>query len=98
MGIQVQTSTVTGAGKEISQPSTAAVSSKSPTGSDALDQLKGDTVSLSGVSNLIRLASNENPADREARIASLTAQVQAGQYRPNLTEVSRAMIQDLMAG
>jgi anti-sigma28 factor (negative regulator of flagellin synthesis) len=54
-----------------------------------------DQVSLSNASNLVALAKGTVPTDRQAKINALTAQVRSGQYNPDLSEVSRAMVQRL---
>lgn len=98
MSIEVHTSTVTGPAREISQASASGPSSRSITGADQLDSGNGDTVSLSGVSNLIGSNKAEVSPERQAKIDSLTAQVRSGQYQANPGDVSRAIVQDMLAG
>jgi anti-sigma28 factor (negative regulator of flagellin synthesis) len=52
-----------------------------------------DRVNLSNASSLVALAKGTVSADRQAKISALTAQVRSGQYQPNLSDVSRAMVQ-----
>lgn len=98
MGIQVQTSTIAGTNKELSNAAVAGASSRTASGNDASDAAHGDTVSLSGVSNLIALAKSDPSPDRQAKIDSLTTLVRSGQYQTNVNDVSRAIVQDVMAG
>ena len=55
--------------------------------------LGADNVSLSSASGLASSAKGLTPADREAKIAALTAQVRSGQYRVDASQVSRSIIQ-----
>jgi anti-sigma28 factor (negative regulator of flagellin synthesis) len=52
-----------------------------------------DRVNLSNASNLVALAKGMAPAGRQAKISALTAQVRSGQYKPDLSAVSSAMVQ-----
>jgi len=54
-----------------------------------------DTVKLSNARDLVALAKNADPADRQARIASLTAQVRSGTYQVDAQAVARSIIRDL---
>jgi flagellar biosynthesis anti-sigma factor FlgM len=58
----------------------------------------GDQVSLSASSNLVAHARNSTSADRQAKIAALKEQVQSGNYKPDLSEVSHAMVHELSRG
>ena len=98
MSIQVHTSTVTGPGREISQAPISGTASRNGTDPGQMDTGNGDTVSLSGVSNLIGSSKAAISPERQAKIESLAAQVRSGQYQVNSGDVSRAMIQDMLAG
>ena len=52
-----------------------------------------DNVSLSSASGLASLAKMLTPADKQAKITALTSQVRSGQYRPEASEISRAVVQ-----
>jgi anti-sigma28 factor (negative regulator of flagellin synthesis) len=97
MGIQVQTSTIAGSTGGVTNSSLTGVAGKNSS-VEAQDSAHGDTVSLSGVSNLIALAKADSSPDRQAKIDSLSALVRSGQYQANANGTSRAMVQDLIAG
>jgi flagellar biosynthesis anti-sigma factor FlgM len=56
----------------------------------------GDEVDLSGASNLISLSAGMVSASRAAKIGSLTAQVQSGQYRVDAGQVAHALVQSML--
>lgn len=98
MGIQVQTSNIAGTNKDISNAAVTGTSPKTTSGNDVSDATNGDTVSLSGVSNLIALAKADSSPDRQAKINSLSDLVRSGQYQTNVSDISRSMVQDLIVG
>jgi flagellar biosynthesis anti-sigma factor FlgM len=98
MSIQVHTSTVGGTGREISQAPVSGTSSKNANRADQLEAGHGDTVSLSGITNLIGSNKAEISPERQAKIESLSAQVRSGQYKVDSGDVSRALMQDMLAG
>lgn len=98
MGIQVQTSNIAGANRDISNAGVTGTSSKTTSGADVSDAANGDTVSLSGVSNLIALAKADSSPSRQAQINSLSDLVRSGQYQTNVNDISRSMVQDLIVG
>jgi flagellar biosynthesis anti-sigma factor FlgM len=57
---------------------------------------QGDEVELSGASNLISLSAGMVSASRAAKISSLTAQVQSGQYRVDAGQVAHALVQSML--
>jgi hypothetical protein len=57
-----------------------------------------DHVSLSSGNGLVSLAKGLTPPDRQAKLASLASQVRSGQYKPNLSDVSRAIVNGLANG
>jgi flagellar biosynthesis anti-sigma factor FlgM len=59
------------------------------------DDRSADSVRLSNASDLIALAKNAQSVERQARIASITAQVRAGSYRVDPQAVSQALINSL---
>jgi anti-sigma28 factor (negative regulator of flagellin synthesis) len=97
MSIQVHTSTVAGTGSDLTNNPVGAASSNGASAPEHSETAKGDTVSLSGVSNLIAFGKETSLAARQAKIESLTALVRSGQYHPNANDVSRAIVQDMMA-
>jgi hypothetical protein len=97
MGIQVHTSTISGAGRDISNAALNGTTSKTSS-AEISDSGNGDTVSLSGVSNLIALAKIDGSPDRQAKVDNLASLFRSGQYQANLSDVSRAMVQDLIVG
>jgi flagellar biosynthesis anti-sigma factor FlgM len=68
----------------------------SRSGAAAASGTSEDRVSLSNASSLVTAAKNVRPADRQARIAALTAQVRSGQYKPDLSQVSQSMVQSML--
>jgi len=56
----------------------------------------GDEVDLSGASNLISLSAGMVSASRAAKINSLTAQVQSGQYQVDAGQVAQALVQSML--
>ena len=98
MGIQVQTSTIAGATGGVSNSPLTGIAGKNTSTTEAQDSADGDTVSLSGVSNLIALAKSDSSPGRQAKIDSLSALVRSGQYQTNANGISRALVQDLIAG
>jgi len=58
----------------------------------------GDEVDLSGASSLISLSAGMVSASRAAKISSLTAQVQSGQYRVNAGQVAGALVRSMLGG
>ena len=54
-----------------------------------------DTVRLSHASDLVALARGAQPADRQARIASLAEQVRNGTYQVDASAVSHALVNSL---
>ncbi len=59
---------------------------------DGNQDKSADTVKLSSASSLIALAKNLNSADKQSRVAALTAQVRSGSYQADLGGTSRAII------
>ena len=59
---------------------------------------RGDEVDLSGASNLISLSAGISSASRAAKIGSLTAQVQSGQYRVDSGQVASAIVRSMFGG
>jgi len=59
------------------------------------DDRSADTVRLSSASDLIALAKNTQSVERQAKIASITAQVRSGSYRVDPQAVSQALISSL---
>ena len=53
-----------------------------------------DQVSLSNGSSLVALAKNAQ-GGRQAKINALQSQVRSGTYKPDLADVSRAMVQEI---
>ena len=51
-----------------------------------------DVVNLSSARSFVSLAKSIAPADRQAKLNSLAAQLRSGQYHPDLNEVSRSLI------
>jgi hypothetical protein len=62
--------------------------------SGASGALGYDHVELSSLSSAL----NANASSRSARIEQLTAQYQAGQYRPEPAEISKSMVSAAIAG
>jgi len=56
----------------------------------------GDEVDLSGASNLISLSAGMVSASRAAKISSLTALVQSGQYHVDAGQVAQALVQSML--
>jgi len=56
----------------------------------------GDEVDLSGASNLVSLSAGMISASRAAKISSLTAQVQNGQYHVDAAQVAQALVQNML--
>ncbi|HEY7211868.1 MAG TPA: flagellar biosynthesis anti-sigma factor FlgM [Bryobacteraceae bacterium] len=54
-----------------------------------------DSVNLSSASDLVALAKNAHPVDRQQKVAALTAQVRSGSYRVDNQAVSQALIESL---
>ena len=54
-----------------------------------------DSVNLSSASDLVALAKNAQPLDRQEKIATLAAQVRSGSYRVDNQAVSQALIESL---
>ena len=54
--------------------------------------------SLSGVSNLIALAKDDSSPARQSKVDNLASLFRSGQYQANVSDVSRAMVQDLIVG
>lgn len=52
-----------------------------------------DNVSLSSASGLASLAKTLTPADKQMKIAALTAQLGSGQYRADSSQISRSILQ-----
>ncbi|HZQ54350.1 MAG TPA: flagellar biosynthesis anti-sigma factor FlgM [Bryobacteraceae bacterium] len=75
--------------------SASSVTGESRSGASAATGTSEDRVSLSNASSLVAAAKNVRSADRQARINSLAAQVRAGQYKPDLSQVSHAIIQGM---
>jgi flagellar biosynthesis anti-sigma factor FlgM len=73
-----------------SDSSTSSVASRSAAG--------GDQVTLSAGSNLVAQAKGSTSPDRQAKIAALKQQVQSGTYKPDLADVSRAIVGELSKG
>ena len=63
---------------------------KAPGGAD------GDQVELSGASNLISLSAGMVSSTRQARVDSLMAQVQGGQYHVDSAQVSQALVRSML--
>lgn len=78
--------------------SLSSVTGESRSGASAAKGTSEDRVSLSNASSLVALAKNARPADRQARINALTAQYRSGQYKPDLSQVSHAMLQGMLRG
>jgi anti-sigma28 factor (negative regulator of flagellin synthesis) len=53
-----------------------------------------DDVSLSSASGLASLAKTLTPANRQMKLAALSAQVGSGQYRADGFQVSRSLVQE----
>ena len=71
------------------------VTGDSRSGASAATGASEDRVSLSNASSLVAAAKNVRSADRQARINALTAQVRAGHYKPDLSQVSHAIVQGM---
>ena len=54
-----------------------------------------DNVTLSDASNLVDAAKNSSAVERQAKLASLTAQVRSGSYRFDAQAVSQSLINSL---
>ena len=75
--------------------STGQVGSNSRTQGAHADDRSFDSVNLSSASELIALAKNAHPIDRQEKIAALTEQVRSGNYRVDNQAVSQALIESL---
>jgi hypothetical protein len=65
----------------------------SPSVGNSPDGARADSVSLSNAGNLIGLAKASTSATQPAKLASLTAQLRAGQYQANTAQVSQALVE-----
>ncbi len=59
-----------------------------------ISSVGADDVSLSSASGLASLAKTLTPADKQMKVAALTAQVGSGQYRADAFQVSRSIVQE----
>lgn len=71
------------------------IGSNSRTSSSSSSDQSFDNVTLSSASNLVSAAKNATSVDRQAKIASLTAQVRSGSYQFDAQAVSQALIKSL---
>ncbi|HLH01602.1 MAG TPA: flagellar biosynthesis anti-sigma factor FlgM [Bryobacteraceae bacterium] len=71
------------------------VGSNSRVSGTSADDRSFDNVTLSSASNLVSAAKNAQSTERQAKIASLTAQVRSGSYRFDAQAVSQALIKSL---
>jgi flagellar biosynthesis anti-sigma factor FlgM len=82
-----------GGGTSVGSLGQAVAPARSP--AQDLDDRAADSVRLSHASHLVALARNAQPADRQARIASLAEQVRSGTYQVDAKAVSQALINNL---
>jgi len=59
-------------------------------------QSSSDHVYLSNGSNLVSLAKSAVSSERQAKLSQLKEQVSSGQYDPDLSEVSHAIVQGVL--
>ncbi|MFL6451196.1 MAG: flagellar biosynthesis anti-sigma factor FlgM [Bryobacteraceae bacterium] len=71
---------------------TKTTSLESKTAFESSAALGTDRVNLSNASSLIALAKGFTPTDRATKLASLSAQISSGTYRPNASEVGKALM------
>lgn len=64
------------------------------TGQELLAKATSDQVSLSGASNLLKLAKSL-PSDRQSVIGALTSQYNNGTYKPSSAATSRSLVESL---
>jgi flagellar biosynthesis anti-sigma factor FlgM len=74
----------------------AQAASGTPSGQRAQNGLDQDQVDLSGASSLVALSAGMVSASRQAKINSLTVQVQSGQYNIDAGQVARAMVNSML--
>lgn len=60
------------------------------------DDASADTVKLSSATNLVALAKNASSSERQSKIASLASQIRSGTYQVNLSQVSQAVVNQLL--
>lgn len=97
MSIQVNHSTLEGVGGQTSVTSSQSPAAKGTAPLSSTDGSAGDTVSLSNASTLVALAKGV-PADRQAKLNALAAQIRSGQYQVNVNDITRAIVQDSIQG
>jgi anti-sigma28 factor (negative regulator of flagellin synthesis) len=52
-----------------------------------------DFVSLSDATNLLALAKDKIPSDKQARLEAISGQIRSGTYQADTSDVSRALVQ-----
>lgn len=93
MNIDTRTSATLAGAAQVNESSAASALSRSK-GDLSGGIGSGDTVELSGPLRVLQTLAN----NREARIAQLTQSVRNGTYSANAQDVSRALVQETLAG
>ncbi len=93
--MRIENGNIGGVGGGSSPGSVRSIGADPITQSGDRDDASADTVKLSNASSLVALAKTVTSSDRQAKIASLTAQIRSGSYQVNAGQVSQAIISQL---
>ena len=94
--MKVENSNLTGTAAGGAQPAGSVGRNDGPRSSDAGRTAAGDRVELSGRAARIGALLSAEASARTRRVAALAGEVEAGRYRPDASQASRALVAETL--